>query len=93
MDDEYRSVTVTWQDAHASDRWTRFEDCDREPRYIVSNGLLIPDEKNGHAFIVQSLDFEGGLVDGMLAIPMAQVYEIEEGRLVNFPKLIKKASR
>lgn len=64
----YAPVEITWWDAHAlTSTWTDVTELSKEPRVIVSVGMLIPNAKPHHHVIVQSVD--DTRVDQALAIP------------------------
>lgn len=64
----FAPVEIVWWDAHAlTDSWTEVDSLDLDPRVITTVGMLIPNLKQGHYTVAQSVD--GSLVDNVIAIP------------------------
>ncbi len=66
-------VEVVWHDAHAyKDSWLADADIDQEPMTVRSFGYLLPERKQNHVVIVQSINSDD-YYDGILSIPCAMV--------------------
>ena len=87
-----RSVVVCWRDAHAvTDAWTSFDDLDQDDALIFTAGFLVPDAKPGHVVIVQSVSPNSDSLDGVIAIPEENVYQVRMvGRSVHLEREAKK---
>jgi Mn-dependent DtxR family transcriptional regulator len=70
-----RAVEVHWRDCHAlTEGWTHLSDLDTHERVIRSVGFVLEDRKHDHLVLAQSLD--DGLVDNVIAIPLAVIISV-----------------
>lgn len=73
---QFKVVKVVWHDAHAMNaHWMGPDEWDRTPCVVESVGFLIPDAKDGHVVICQSLNTEEHY-DSLLAVPVAMVQQV-----------------
>lgn len=69
-------VLVVWHDAHAvSDGWWGIDESDNEPCCVRSIGWLIPDAKEDHVVIGQSLAADGDFYH-VFAVPVGMVKSV-----------------
>ncbi|MGA1111057.1 MAG: hypothetical protein ACO3VO_05625 [Ilumatobacteraceae bacterium] len=67
-------LLVVWRDAHAvTDTWTHIDELDVDDCVVVSVGIVLPDAKQGHLVLAQSMIDGENTVDGVLAIPHGMI--------------------
>lgn len=72
----YRPVLVVWHDAFSDvSGWSEVVDMDDEPCVVESVGYLVPDAKNGHVVVAQSVN-SNGQMDSVLCVPVAMVQRV-----------------
>ena len=70
---EHTKVLVIWLDAHAaSDGWMTAEEMDKEPCRVSTLGWLIPDAKEGHVTIAQTVAPDGDCYH-LFCVPVGMV--------------------
>jgi len=72
---ERTKAIVVWHDAHAEPSWVDLDDIDQEPLVVETCGWLLPEAKNGHVVIAQSITNEDGL-DNVLCVPVNMVVSV-----------------
>jgi hypothetical protein len=73
----YDIVVVTWHDAHAvTETWTSLRDFDTDPCVVRSVGYLIPNVKDDHVVLAQSIIDANDDYDSVLAIPIGMVHRV-----------------
>lgn len=71
---------VVWYDAHqVLPNWNTLEELDEEPYQVRSCGWVLPDVKEGHVVLVQSIG-AGEHYDAGIAIPLKMVKSIHRLR-------------
>lgn len=76
MTTEFSRVVVIWHDAHSlADGWCEIEDISDSPVIVESLGWLLPDRKQGHLVLAQSMTNDGS-IDSVLCIPVEMVKQI-----------------
>ena len=77
LPEKLRAVLVVWRDAHAvTESWSSLEDLDQEDALVFTAGWEVPKAKPGHVIVVQSLSPRSTSLDGVIAIPEENVYEV-----------------
>lgn len=76
MTTEFSRVVVIWHDAHSlGDGWCEIEDISDSPVIVESLGWLLPDRKQGHLVLAQSMTNDLS-IDSVLCIPVEMVKQI-----------------
>lgn len=75
-----RYVEVVWDDAHTepsnANTWFLAADITDEPYRVHTVGHLIPDAKEGHITIAQSVSYTDALLDSVLHIPKGMIHSM-----------------
>lgn len=70
-------VLVVWHDAHSSTAgWEELSEIDDEPCVVETVGWLLPDRKQGHVVIAQSIIVGDDTIDSVLSIPVGMVQSL-----------------
>ncbi len=68
-------AVVTWHDTHSEPDWMDVSDIDQEPYVVRSAGWLLPDAKDNHVVLIQSIACDDA-VDSVLSIPLGMVVKV-----------------
>lgn len=72
---ERTKAIVVWHDAHAETSWVEFDDIDPEPCIVETCGWLLPEAKQGHVVVAQSITNDD-MLDNVLCIPVAMIVSV-----------------
>lgn len=73
---EHTKVIITWLDAHAaSDGWMAASEMDKEPCRVTTLGYLIPDAKDGHVTVAQTVAPDGECYH-LFCVPVGMVESV-----------------